>query len=93
MMMSGKICPHCNAPGDADFTSSIPVDIPRLNLDDSMAKIGDISPLRPVWPKKPQDKLDPNKNMPRRKRTPSSGEDDSDSSEPDSDEGHIDDYA
>ena len=58
-----------------------------------MAKVGDVGPLRPVWPLKPQDKLDPRKDPTRRKRAPSPEEGDADSKEPDGDEGHIDDYA
>lgn len=58
-----------------------------------MAKVGDVGPLHPVWPKKPQDKLDPRKDPSRRKRTPSSEEGDADRNEPNGGEGHIDDYA
>lgn len=58
-----------------------------------MAKISDIGPLRPVWPQKPQDKLDPKKDSARRKRAPASEEGDADRNEHDGDEGHIDDYA
>lgn len=58
-----------------------------------MAKVGDVSPLRPIWPQKPQDKLDPKKDPSRHKRTPSSEEGHADHGEHHGDEGHIDDYA
>lgn len=58
-----------------------------------MDKVGNVGPLRPIWPQKPQDKLDPKKDRPRRKRIPSSEEGDADGNEQNDDEGHIDDYA
>lgn len=58
-----------------------------------MAKVGDVGPLRPVWPRKPQDKFDTEKDPSRRKPPPSPEEADADRNEPNSDERHIDDYA
>ncbi len=64
-----------------------------LTWDDPMAKIGNVGSVSPIWPQKPQDKLDPHQNSSRRKRTPSSEEDDADRKEQDHGEGHVDDYA
>ncbi len=58
-----------------------------------MAKVGDVGPLRPVWPQKPQDKFDPGKDPSRRKSPPSPEEGDADRSAPNGDGQHIDDYA
>lgn len=58
-----------------------------------MAKVGDIGPLRPIWPHNPQDKLDPHKDPSRRKRPPASEEGDADRNDSNDDGGHIDDYA
>ncbi len=58
-----------------------------------MATVGNVGPLRPIWPQKPQDKLDPKNDRPRGKRIPSAEEGDPDDNEQNGDEGHIDDYA
>ena len=78
--------------GSVNFITTVIVEILDLNWGDPMAKIGDIGPLRPVWPQKPQDKLDPKKDS-SRKRAPASEEGDTGSNEHDGDDGHIDDYA
>ena len=75
-----------------NFITTIIVGIFRFNWGDPMAKIGDIGPLRPVWPQKPQDKLDPKKD-PSRKRAPAPEEGGTGNSEHDGDDVHIDDYA
>lgn len=58
-----------------------------------MAKVGNVGPLRPVWPQKPQDKFDPRKEDASRRKSPPSPEEDPNHKTPNGDDQHIDDYA